>query len=100
MAFFTRTTSQTAASCVSGTVKWTFFNRVSGVPPVPCGQLALVIVQTAPCAFSLQSESTVAPPLDPVKTGPLAEVVPSSAVARRSSTESKVLRATFACAAV
>ena len=67
----------------------------SGVPLLPCGQFALVMLQTGPCEVSVQAPSTLLPPLEPVKTGPLADAFPSSSVASRSSTPSNALRSTF-----
>ena len=54
-----------------------------------------MIVQTGPCEVSVHAPSTLLPPPEPVKTGPLADAFPSSAVASRSSTLSNSLRCTF-----
>ena len=91
------TTSQTAELRLEGTENQMSWWVVSGVPPVPCGKLALGIVQVLPAVLSEQALSTV--PAESEITAPVSAAAPASPIATLIVTLSKALRAALASSA-
>ena len=97
LALVALTTSQTAELRPEGTENQMSWWVVSGVPPVPCGKLALGIVQVLPAVLSEQAPSTV--PAESEITAPVRAEAPATSVATLMVTVSKALRAALASAA-